>query len=396
MNHPQHKMATLDIELKNQTASDKVYVSITGLALDKNNALFVLKSDGKTPMYPGRPGKDQTPVGNDAAILLGKPGSSKTVTVPHLAGSRIYFSIGEPLKFFLNQAGNGAALVAPSINNPADPNYKIQWDFCEFTFDPSQLFCNITYVDFVSLSVGLSLTEQNGAKQNVTGFGADGLDKIAKDLKDQGAHDKQPWDKLIYAPDGKIIRILSPNNAIIGNGGLFKGYYEQYVDQVWHKYEKDELAIDTQNGTWGTVKGKVQNGVFTFPNKSGQPYTFKKPSTADIFSCSSGPFNLPNDEYGNLGARIAAGFNRSTLITSASQPNTPAPKLYYQGDKVPTNHYSRICHDRNLDKLGYAFPYDDVTSANGQDQSGKVASGSPKHFTVTIGGGRMMNGHAEL
>ncbi|KAI4254127.1 MAG: hypothetical protein L6R42_007318, partial [Xanthoria sp. 1 TBL-2021] len=122
-------MATLDIQLKNETDSDKVFVSITGLALDKNNTLFLLQKDGKTPHYPGQPGKDQTPLQENCAIPLGKPGSTKTVTVPHLAGSRIYFSIGEPLKFLLNRGGNGAALVAPSVNNPADPNYKTQWHF---------------------------------------------------------------------------------------------------------------------------------------------------------------------------------------------------------------------------------------------------------------------------
>lgn len=335
-------------------------------------------------------------MGKNIAIPLGRPGSTVTVTVPHLAGSRIYFSIGEPLKFLLNRGGNGAALVAPSINNPADPNFKIQWDFCEFTFDNSQLFCNITYVDFVSLSVGLSLTEQNGNKQNVTGLVAGGLDQIANDLKSQGAHDKQPWDSLIYAPNGKIIRILSPNNAILGNGRLFAGYYEPYVDQVWSKYQSDTLSIDTQNGTWGTVKGKVENNVLTFPNSSGRPYTFTKPSSADIFSCSSGPFNLPNNEYGNIGARVAAGLNRSTMLISDKQPDAPTPNLYYQGDRVPTNHYSRIVHARNADRLGYAFPYDDVTSANGQDQSGKVASGAPRSFTVTVGAGHQTNEKMEL
>ena len=389
-------MAILDIQLKNETDSNNVYVSITGLALDKNNALFLLKSDGKTPFYPGQPGKDQTPVGNDCAIKMGRPGSKTTVKVPHLAGSRIYFSIGKPLRFHLNRGGNGPALVAPSINNPADPNYDTEWSFCEFTFDHSQLFCNISYVDFVAISVALELTEHNGNKQVVSGFGSKGLEQMAKDLKDQATHDKQPWGSLIYAPKGKIIRIMSPNNAILGNGKLFHGYYEPYVNDVWKKYSKDTLAIDTQNGDWGVVKGKVENGIFTFPNKGGQPYKFSKPSTADIFSCSSGPFNLPNNEYGNIGARLAAGFNRSTLLTSEKHPNMPAPKMYYRGDQVPTNHYSRICHDRNEDRLGYAFPYDDVTSEHGQDQSGKVASGAPKNFTVIIGGGSKKNDKTEL
>ncbi|KAI4160235.1 MAG: hypothetical protein L6R39_000230 [Caloplaca ligustica] len=381
-------MATLDIQLKNNTTSSHVYASITGLALDKNNALFLLTSDGKTPYYPAQPGKDQHPTEQNVAIPLGNPGSTRTVTVPHLAGSRIYFSIGEPLKFLLNRGGNGAALVAPSINNPTDPNFNTQWSFCEFTFDHSQLFCNITYVDFVGLPISLSLTEKSGQTQHVTGIGANGLESIANKLRSQAASDHQPWGSLIYAPHGRVIRILSPNNAIVGNRSLFAGYYEPYVDQVWSKYRSVPLSIDTQIGDWGTLRGKVgQNNQITFPNPRGQPYTFAKPSTADIFSCSTGPFNLPNNEYGNLGARIAAGLNRSTMLTSDVHPGAP-PKDYYKSN--PTNHYSRIVHAVNHDRLGYAFPYDDVTPSNGQDQSGKVASGSPKSFTVAVGGGQQV------
>ncbi|KAL9599147.1 MAG: hypothetical protein Q9219_004013 [cf. Caloplaca sp. 3 TL-2023] len=387
-------MATLDIQLKNNTSSDQVFASITGLALDSNNALFLLQSDGKTPYYPAQPREDQAPLEQNCAIPLGRPGSTMTATVPHLAGSRIYFSIGEPLKFLLNRGGDGAALVAPSINNPTDPNFNIQWGFCEFTFDQSQLFCNITYVDFVSLSIALSLTEQSGNTQNVTGFPPNGLETIANELKAQKNADNQPWDSLIFARNGNINRILSPNNAILGNQNLFQGYYEPYVDQVWVKYNSEDLSIDTQNGDWGTLIGRVQNNQMVFPRSNGQPYSFEKPSTANIFSCSSGPFNLPNDKYGNLGARIAAGFNRSTLMTRAWLPD-PTLADYYPGG-VPTNHYSRILHAVNEDHLGYAFPYDDVTPANGQDQSGKVASGSPQSFTVAVGGLQQRNEKTEL
>ena len=387
-------MATLDIQLKNNTTSSQVYASITGLALEKNNALFLLQSDGKTPYYPAQPGQDQASLEQNCAIPLGNPGTTVTATVPHLAGSRIYFSIGVPLKFLLNRGGNGAALVAPSINNPADPNFNTQWGFCEFTFDPSQLFCNITYVDFVSLPISLSLTERSGNTQNVTGFPPNGLETIANDLKAQKSSDNQPWDSLIFAPNGQVCRILSPNNAILGNPSLFQGYYEPYVDQVWSKYTSEELSIDTQNGDWGTLRGKADNNLMAFPNTQGQPYTFAKPSTADIFSCSSGPFNLPNNEHGNLGARIAAGLNRSTMLTSNLHPDVSPADFYPNG--VPTNHYSRILHSVNEDRLGYAFPYDDVTPSNGQDQSGKVASGSPQSFTVTVGGGQQVERKTEL
>ena len=45
-------------------------------------------------------------------------------------------------------------------------------------------------------------------------------------------------------------------------------------------------------------------------------------------------------------------------------------------------------HAANVDGIGYAFPYDDVTPDGGPDQSGKVESGNPTLFTVTVGGGQ--------
>ena len=50
----------------------------------------------------------------------------------------------------------GPGLVEPAVANPSDPNAAIQWDFCEFTWNAAQLFVNISYVDFVSLPVGLT------------------------------------------------------------------------------------------------------------------------------------------------------------------------------------------------------------------------------------------------
>jgi hypothetical protein len=108
--------------------------------------------------------------------------------------------------------------------------------------------------------------------------------------------------------------------------------------------------------------------------------SFARPSTAAIFSCSSAPFTTGNDEMGNLSARLAAGFNRTTLLDSASQPSSTA---YY--GQAHTNHYSRILHGVEADGLGYAFPYDDVHASGGTDVEGKVQSGSPNKLTITVG-----------
>ena len=120
----------LDIALVNTTTSSSVYATVTGLATDNNSALFLLQADGQTPYYPSNVTSTGQPLGENCAIQLGAPGATTNIVIPHIAGGRIYFSIGTPLTFQLNP---GPALVEPSVTNPSDPNINLQWAFCEYT-----------------------------------------------------------------------------------------------------------------------------------------------------------------------------------------------------------------------------------------------------------------------
>ena len=377
--HISSMAATLNIALQNQTTSNKVYAYITGQAIDNNNALFLLQSDGKTAYYPASPSSPGSALAQDCAIPLGSPGNTTTVTIPHLAGSRIWFAVDNTITFLLNP---GPALVEPAVTNPSDPNINTSWDFCEFTFNSSQVFVNISYVDFVCLPIALTLTNTSGATQHIAGMASTGLDTVCSGLVAQDNSDKAGWSSLIVPnPSGGNLRALSPNNGIVLNNSLFKGYYQPYVDQVWSKYTNQDLSIDTQ-AQWGTVNGEVSSNVLTFPDVG----TFAQPSAADIFSCSTGPFAASSTntvEMGALTARISAAFDRSTLLIETLQPSG-SPSQYYQN--AITNHYARIVHAANLDGLGYAFPYDDVAPTGGQDQSGAVHDPNPQLLTIAVGG----------
>ena len=116
---------TLQIALVNRfTTSTQVYATVSGRALDNNNALMLLESDGRTVYYPTSPSSTGASLGANCAVPLGAAGSTTTITVPHMAGARIYFSLGTPLNFFLNP---GPALVEPSVANPSDPSIDIEW-----------------------------------------------------------------------------------------------------------------------------------------------------------------------------------------------------------------------------------------------------------------------------
>ncbi|OKL61640.1 hypothetical protein UA08_03649 [Talaromyces atroroseus] len=382
-NEPVKAAATasaLNITLQNQTTSDTVYAYITGQAIDNNNALFLLQSDGKTAYYPTSPSDTMQALGADCAIPLGSVGNSVTATIPHLAGGRLWFARDKTLTFYLNP---GPALVEPSSSNTSDANYNTFWDFCEFTYNSSQLYVNITYVDFVCLPISLTLTNTSGDSQHVAGMSANGLDTVCSGLRDQQSKDSAGWDQLIVqTSDGTNLRAVSPNTGIGLNSSLFSGYYQSYVNQVWSQYAGSTLTVNTQISS-GNVGGTVSDNTLNFGNGAA---TYTQPAAADIFSCSSGPFAATGDtEKDAITARLAAAFNRSTLLTDSNTPESEDPSKYYQNSI--TNHYARIVHAANLDGRGYSFPYDDVAPTNGADQSGSIHDPSPQLLTVAVGGG---------
>ncbi|PHH84969.1 hypothetical protein CDD83_1102 [Cordyceps sp. RAO-2017] len=368
--------ATLDVVLRNDTGAAQLYAHITG---SDDKGLVMMAADGKTVHRPVSPSGTLQPVGADCTIKVGSPGSARTVRIPRISGARIWFAKDKPLIFFVNP---GPALVEPSATNPTDPNYDLDWAFCEFTWNQQELYANVSFVDFVGLPISLELQTGDGHVKKVPGLPSDGLEKVCAKLEEQARHDGRGWNKLVIrGSGGAALRALSPNAGGVLQPGLFDGYYQAYVDSVWAKYAAEDLTVDTQF-TWGRVKGRVRDGKLTFEGVA----SFDKPSAVDIFSCSTGPFaGGPGvtPERLNLGARIVAALNRSTLLVNANQPEGERVELYYR-ERV-TNHFARICHQTSVEGRGYAFPYDDVSSSTGVDQSGFVNDPNPRQLTVGVG-----------
>jgi hypothetical protein len=372
---------TLQLALQNRSNSSNVFAYITGLALERNNTPLFVQSDGRSIYYPTAPSQIQSALQADVAIPLGAPGNTVNVYIPKIAGGRIWFSIDARLTFLLNP---GPAVVEPSVSNPSDPNYNINWTFCEFTYNDAQLFANISYVDFVSVPVSLSLTNTQGNTQTVPGMSASGFQTIVNELRAQAQRDVHhgPWDKLIYEANGQPLRVISPNNLLVGNPSAWDGYWDAYTNAVWQKFRNENITINTQAAA-GNLTGRVQGNELQL----GEAGSFSAPSARDIFSCSTGPFATGSNQARNaVIPRLAAAFNRSILLsTSGDQfPNGSNPSAYYNDET--TNHYSRIVHQAQKDGRGYAFPYDDVVPDGGQDVAGTVFDGSPRLFTIAVGG----------
>ncbi|NUK12577.1 sugar hydrolase, partial [Streptomyces lunaelactis] len=328
------------------------------------------------------PSAPQTPLPVDCAIPLRPAGAGPVVlTLPQMFGARVYFVRDSKLDFFVNP---GPALVEPAFATSTDANYGRVWSFAEFTFNPTQLYANISYVDLVTaLPIGLTLT--GDATHTVAALPNGALQRIADGLVAQAGRDGQPWDKLVIRDSGgQVLRVISPQNLMAPffdrpNEMPFRNVFDGYINQVWDKYRSTDLRIDLQGGR-GVRTGRVNGDVMTFTGG----HAFPKPSSKDIFTCNHGPFannpGDPDDKKGLL-ARLAAGFNRTTLLTHPDQPNGATAADYYRDPA--TNHFSRVVHANT--PIGYAFPYDDVRPDGQPDVSGAAHDGNPARFTLTVG-----------
>lgn len=303
------------------------------------------------------------------------------LTLPQMYGARVYFVRDDKLDFFLNP---GPALVEPAFATSADPNYGRTWSFCEFTFNPQQLYANISYVDLVTaLPIGLTL--EGDTTHTVAPLPNGAVQRIADALTAQAAADGQPWDKLVtHGTDGNVLRVISPQNLMAPyfdrpDQMPFRDLFTAQIDQAWDKYRGTDLRIDLQGGR-GVRTGRVVGDILTFDGG----HTFTKPVSKDIFTCNHGPFtNNPgdSDDKKALLARLAAGFNRSLMLSHPDQPNGTTVADYYRG--AVTNHWSRVVHANT--PIGYAFPYDDVRPDGEPDVSGAANDGNPRRFTVSVG-----------
>jgi hypothetical protein len=363
-------MATLEILLENTTGS-ALWAYVTGKS---SKGIFALEEDGSTVYHPEEPDKPLQPPKKNIAISVEKPW--KIVKVPYCDGARIWFSKEKPLKFLLNP---GPVWVEPSpINKVEIDNYLTEWGFCEFTYNKDQVYINISYVDFVSLPISLQMATDSQSLL-VRGMPPNGLEEVCQALEKVG----KPWNELVQKSGDKYLRALSPNSISALQPDLFKDYYARYINEIWGKYSSQTLVVNTQ--TWGDVNGSIKENNLTFDGG----ISFTRPSTGDVFSCATGPFDptgVDETKRLNIGARICAAFNRSTLHMNPNQPESERIDNYYKHDI--TNHYARICHEVTYDNDGYAFPYDDVrsTSSGEKDQSGFLQHENPGTLLVRVGG----------
>lgn len=347
----------LTVRVVNQTgqyANAQIFAYVVGVS---GSTQCYVRSDGTlTPVSPSLNGPDGYA---DLSIPFASSGDT-VLTLPQMSG-RIYFSIGQKLKFKVVTDGNGnAALQYPAGWVSTDPSYSVLHDWMEFTFNSAGMFCNSTMVDMFSIPIALTLT---GATTQSTGALVNGGREAI-------------FTELSALPDyaplvvGNKLRVIAPGHGI--DSGLFSAtYFDSYINQVWNTYATSTMTVNTGSATY---TGSVSGGRLVF---SGGVAPFSKPTTKAVFYCDD-QLAAPNDGVtGPVAAILGAGFNRSVLASHTSQPDTD-PGTFYQTSV--TNHFARVMHKYSADGKAYGFAFDDVAGF-----ASYIQDTAPTSLTITLG-----------
>lgn len=422
----------LQVSFKNNLASNNVHAYVVGL--DPDGLVIMLHTNG-TWYYPTATASSiPVEITADVAIPLDAQGSTTNMTLPgYISSGRIYFADGNLTFYSVASASGAASVVQPSAVNPSDPSAGTNWGFIELTWTAEGgLYADLSYVDFVGLPLGIAVTDSSGAVQTAKGVAATAVAEICAHLLDIAARDGQPWAQLCMADaSGRFLRALAPADYVSVAPGAFDAYWTGYVEAVWARYATTPLTIDTQT-TAGLVNCSVvvnstsadssvvvvnssvivNSSVVIVNNNAdtgslvctGDNRSYAAPSAADIWGCNSGPFALAatdNAVHMAVVPRLCAAFHRSTLLLAGGemQPGlgivgsnstgiTAAADeyYYYHHARNPTDWYSMLVHEHEVDGKGYAFGYDDVTPDGAIDQSGLIGSTEAVLLSVTVGG----------
>ncbi|MBL7491642.1 glycosyl hydrolase [Frankia sp. AgB1.9] len=352
---PAHTPGTpLPLVLVNHTyryANRDIWFYIVGTDLSTERQVYGHADGSVTPVALGADGAD-------LAIPLVADGDT-VAAIPVGMSGRIYVSIGARLDFRIVADGAGKPALQYPVGWVRDaPGYEVLHDFAEFTYNAAGMFCNTTMVDM--FSVPLLLRLHGDGDQSTGQVRPGGRDALFAALR------ADPTFAPLVVDD---VRVIAPGHGI--QAGLFPAtYYDSYINTVWDAYRSRQLVVDAAARR---VTGTVIGDRLTF---DGGVASFARPSSRDVFFCD-GALAAPNDGVtGPVAAVLGAGFNRSTLLTDAAQPDAD-PSTFY-GDPV-TNHYARVLHEQTDNGHAYGFAFDDVAG-----QASYVEDHAPTQLTLVL------------
>ncbi|WP_306214164.1 beta-1,3-glucanase family protein [Actinoplanes sp. RD1] len=367
--------ALLPVTVSNTTGrGEAVYLYVIGINLNTGRLGYVNQGGTFTPWPAG-----SLPPSPAPDVAIGGPGNggSTTIQFPRGFSGRVYFSLGEKLKFFLTPDG----LVQPAPWASGDANYNILFDWSEFTYNDSGLWLNSSQVDMFAVPHAVTVTGSSGVTTRTGDPVANGRTNVINGIKAQAG-----WaNTVVTRSDGTVLRALAPGKAA-GAGLLSSTYLDSYITSAWNAYTTKTLTV-VPFGDQPNTKyfGRTSGNVMRFTNSAGQQVaSFNKPSSASVWGCD-GDLPAPNDQVvGPISRTLCAALNRGTLGTVDTQPSTNAAQFYQNS---PTNQYAKIIHQNMADGKAYAFAFDDVGNFESLVHDGDPRSAGLILSPFTGGGG---------
>lgn len=301
---------------------------------------------------------------------------AKSVTIAPIDSARMFLSVGSPMYIQVNADINGnLGYAGANIENPADPNINVTFDFIEMAILPDVgFFGNTTRVDQFGFPVLLRVQGLGGYDQTV------GETETRAALFAAYAASVPAQFKALAQTPYSPYRIVAPAHANFANGGANATYLDGYISALWSKYATQSLTFTDAQGTF---TGKVVNNVFQFSDGAGT-YNVGKPTTAmallgsgTLADASGTVGGTPAyDKQLQIQAQLCAAINRH-IVEDPAHWSTPG---YFYPAGQAANWYAQFWHAHSVNALAYGFAYDDVGSF-----SASLHTTAPTVATVTIG-----------
>ena len=216
------------------------------------------------------------------------------INLPKITAARMFLSVGSPCYIKTYDSG----FAGPDINNSADPNYNVYFDFTEFTLDQYGYHGNVTRVDMFGFPVQHRVVNMAGdfdqtvgelESETRAGIFTKYQNEVPNEFKSLGT---------VQAP----YRIIAPNHGSFAAGQPNGNYFASYS------------SVSTQDILLG-VGGAADPGT-------------------------------------------CAGLNRH--VYTNAQSTWGDPNTYYKA--APANYYAQFWHTHAINHLAYGFPYDDYAN----------------------------------
>lgn len=361
--------ASLPVTITNDTGvNGPVYVYILGedTAAAPGTRLGHVDASGAFQPWPAvAPG---APVeAPDVALTGPSDGSAVTLQVPANISGRIYYSVGEKLRFQLVRTGHGTTgLVQPGPWNAGDSTAHVLFDWVELTHNGTGhptpgLWINSTQVDQLAVPARVDVVNRAGARESAGAMVPGGRQSVIDTLRADPA-----WSRtIVTGPNGRILRVLAPGHATSA-GLLSPTYLDPAIARAWDAYRTRTLTVRPfPERPEVAFFGRTEGDVLSFTDAAGATVAaFQRPSSTDVWGCEGatnglGNAALPNDQTtGPISRTLCAALNRGTLGTSAVEPVTDPAAFYPASDTL--NLYSAAVHAAMVDGRAYAFAFDDV------------------------------------